>query len=414
MKKIVALFLAAVAAGSLVVGCSQKGALPGPAAGGSSAQVAASSSLPPASAAPPPSSSSLPPASTSLPEATDIVQPDGLLATRVAGSTTAELNLRKGPGTQYESLLLIPRGSAVEQVGYLSADRLWVFIEYDGQQGWADTEWLSFPGANAPAAPGNVQPDTWLEGGPILTTTAELNLRTGPSTKYEIILRIPQYTHVTELGYQAGNADWVYVEYAGMAGWVAVEWLSAEMGGMAKPVIYLYPTAPTNVEVSVRFENGGFTCTYPDYRDGWAVTAYPDGRLVNKADGREYSYLYWEGAGAIDFDFSSGFVVPGEDTAAFLQEKLAQLGLTPREYNEFIVYWLPLMQGNPYNLITFQTDCYTSNVHLDVSPQPDSLLRVYMVYKPLAAPINLPEQQLQPFERKGFAVVEWGGGMQAD
>ena len=50
---------------------------------------------------------------------------------------------------------------------------------------------------------------------------------------------------------------------------------------------------------------------------------------------------------------SAGFVVKGEDTAAFLQEKLAYLGLTPREYNECIVYWLPRLEGNPYNLISF-------------------------------------------------------------
>ncbi|MDR1410457.1 MAG: hypothetical protein LBJ12_09435 [Oscillospiraceae bacterium] len=53
-------------------------------------------------------------------------------------------------------------------------------------------------------------------------------------------------------------------------------------------------------------------------------------------------------------EFARGWCVSGSDTAAFLQKKLAQLGLTPKEYDEFIVYWLPLMQDNPYNLITFQ------------------------------------------------------------
>ena len=52
---------------------------------------------------------------------------------------------------------------------------------------------------------------------------------------------------------------------------------------------------------------------------------------------------------------SEGFVVK---TAAFLQEKLAFMGLTPREYNEFIVCWLPLMHQTSYNLITFQTMVY--------------------------------------------------------
>ena len=34
------------------------------------------------------------------------------------------------------------------------------------------------------------------------------------------------------------------------------------------------------------------------------------------------------------------------------------MGLTPKEYNEFIVYWAPLLQNNPYNLISFQAKNY--------------------------------------------------------
>lgn len=35
--------------------------------------------------------------------------------------------------------------------------------------------------------------------------------------------------------------------------------------------------------------NGRFMCTYPEYKDGWDVTAKPDGTII--ADGKEYSYL---------------------------------------------------------------------------------------------------------------------------
>ena len=181
-------------------------------------------------------------------------------------------------------------------------------------------------------------------------------------------------------------------------------------GAMCKPVIYLYPTEPTDVKVRVSFPQGvEFTCTYPDYGDGWNVTAYPDGTVINKADGLEYSYLYWEAEGYDDWDLSSGFVVKCSDTAAFLQEKLAYLGLTPREYNEFIVYWLPLMQNNNYNLITFQTTQYEESSNLFVSPQPNSMLRVFMAYKPLDTAIEIPEQILEKFDRTGFSVIEWGG-----
>jgi hypothetical protein len=67
------------------------------------------------------------------------------------------------------------------------------------------------------------------------------------------------------------------------------------------------------------------------------------------------------------------------------------------------------MQQNPYNLITFQGTRYTDAVRLDISPKPDSMLRVFMVYQPLQAPIDIPAPALPVFDRTGFAVVEWGG-----
>lgn len=61
-----------------------------------------------------------------------------------------------------------------------------------------------------------------------------------------------------------------------------------------KPVIYLYPEEVTDCTVTVDYSP--FTYTYPTYNDGWEVTAYPDGRLINKADGTEHYYLFWRAA----------------------------------------------------------------------------------------------------------------------
>ncbi len=180
------------------------------------------------------------------------------------------------------------------------------------------------------------------------------------------------------------------------------------LGGFAKPVIYLYPEKETEVSVSLELD-GALTCTYPVYKNGWEVIAGPEGTLINKDDGREYSYLYWEGIGESSWDMSKGFVVKGADTIQFLQEKLEYLGLTPKELNEFIVYWLPHMQNNKYNLITFQTDIYENSANLNVSPKPDSILRIFMVYKALDEFAEVQEPVLDTFERNGFAVIEWGG-----
>jgi len=151
------------------------------------------------------------------------------------------------------------------------------------------------------------------------------------------------------------------------------------------------------------------TCTYPEYKDGWNVIAEPDGTLTNIGDKRKYSYLYWEGISKNQWDMSKGFVVKGEDTEEFLQEKLEYMGLTPREYNEFIVYWLPIMQENKYNLITFAGEEYENLAKLNITPKPDSILRVMMLFKSLDKPIEIEEQEIKSFERKGFTVIEWGG-----
>ena len=175
-----------------------------------------------------------------------------------------------------------------------------------------------------------------------------------------------------------------------------------------KPVIYLYPEKETDIFVKLAYE-GDLTVTYPTYNDGWEVTAQPDGTLTNHADDREYSYLFWEGEGYGEMDFSEGFVVKGEDTAAFLQVKLAEMGLTPKEYNEFIVYWLSDMQDHAYHLISFQWENYDESAKLHITPAPDNMLRVFMAFKALEEPVTIPEQELPVLQREGFTVVEWGG-----
>ena len=175
-----------------------------------------------------------------------------------------------------------------------------------------------------------------------------------------------------------------------------------------KPVIYLYPKEEEVIDVKLEYK-GELTVTYPEYKDGWKVKANPDGTLINLEDNKEYSYLFWEGLSDLEYDISEGFVVKNEDTVDFLQEKLEYMGLTPKEYNEFIVYWLPILQENNYNLIYFAGDEYDEYAKLKISPKPDSILRVMMIYKPLDKPIEIKEQKLEQFKREGFTVVEWGG-----
>lgn len=202
--------------------------------------------------------------------------------------------------------------------------------------------------------------------------------------------------------YEKAQKGWFYAKRVTVTG-VDDRYFAAD----AKPVIYLYPETPQSVSVSLCYD-GILTCTYPKYKDGWQVTAYPDGTLVDE-DGMEYNYLYWEGLRKAEYDFSEGFCVKGTDSASFLEDALRQLGLTQREANEFIVYWLPQLEKSPYNLIAFQDTCYTGGAALTVSPVPDTTIRGFMAFQPLEAPVEISPQFLSSPERSGFTLVEWGG-----
>jgi hypothetical protein len=178
---------------------------------------------------------------------------------------------------------------------------------------------------------------------------------------------------------------------------------------LLKPIIYIYPEETMDVNVQLDY-NGELTTTYPKYNSGWNVSAQPDGTL-HDASGRSYYALYWEGNPKEILKIKNGTVVSKEATIGYLEKSLATLGLNEREANEFIMFWLPYLEENSYNLIHFAGSDYTENAELIITPEPETIIRVMMVFKGLDQPINIPAQDLSKLHktRKGFTVVEWGG-----
>ena len=176
-----------------------------------------------------------------------------------------------------------------------------------------------------------------------------------------------------------------------------------------KPIIYIYPKEKTKITVTLG-KPGNLTASYPKYNNGWTVIANPNGTLIDVNTGRELYSLYWEGKHTESFNLAEGFVVKGEDTVKFLEEKLSILGLNDKESEEFIIYWLPILEKNEYNFIRFaDIDEINKNMPLELSEKPDTFIRVLMQYKKLDNKINIKEQKLTTIERNGFTVVEWGG-----
>ncbi len=103
-------------------------------------------------------------------------------------------------------------------------------------------------------------------------------------------------------------------------------------------------------------------------RNGWRVTAEPDGTLYDEA-GNEYSYLFWEGEDKTDYDFSKGFCVAGADTADFSPRKTGRdRSDTARVQRIYRVLAAEKCRINPYNLISFQSEAYTDAAKLDIDP----------------------------------------------
>ena len=174
-----------------------------------------------------------------------------------------------------------------------------------------------------------------------------------------------------------------------------------------KPVLYLYPEKEEEIDVTFAHPEL-LTTTYPKYNNGWHVTAKPNGDLL--LNNKYYYALYWEEETYNKVDFSEGFYVTKDNAIAFLEDKLTTLGLTPREQNEFIMYWLPILEKNENSLVYFElTDSLQSTNALNITPTPDSLLRLRIHIKKVDNKVSIKEQTLPTFQRTGFTAVEWGG-----
>ena len=199
----------------------------------------------------------------------------------------------------------------------------------------------------------------------------------------------------------------IFLGYFGGFGYYII---NSSQSATVKPIIYLYPTEEKEVSVKLLYDNM-LTVSYPKYENKWNVLAQEDGTLLDLSTNRNLYSLYYECDNKYNYKVEKdGFIVKGEDSAKFLEEKLAILGLTSREAEEFIIYWLPILEANKYNYIRFATlEEIEANMPLEITPTPDTVIRVIMTFKGLKKPINVEEQKLTTPVRNGFVAVEWGG-----
>lgn len=147
--------------------------------------------------------------------------------------TTANLNMRSGPGTGYSVLMTIPNGSSVN-VSSVSGG--WAKVTYGGKTGYVSTAYLTQPVTSTPA-PAPVTPSE-----DIRTTLYNLNMRSGPGTGYSIITTIPKGSGVSVSSVSGG---WAKVTYGGRTGYVSTAYLSETQAPVVKPDLPMMLTVET-------------------------------------------------------------------------------------------------------------------------------------------------------------------------
>lgn len=136
--------------------------------------------------------------------------------TTPSGQTTTvadgPLNLRSGPGTTYSVLALMPTGATVTITGALQ-NGFYPLI-YNGTAGYAAAAYLQIGTGPTPTPP--TTQTAW--------TTANLNLRSGPSTSNSVLLVIPNGSQIAITG--ALTSGFYPVRYNGTNGYASSDYIT--------------------------------------------------------------------------------------------------------------------------------------------------------------------------------------------
>jgi uncharacterized protein YraI len=125
---------------------------------------------------------------------------------------TKNLNLREKPSTSGKVIVVIPKGAKVALIPEKTKNG-YRHVDYHGAIGWAYADYLILAASEEGAA--------WVGKA---KTTANVNLRNGPSTNYEVLEVVPKGTTVTVSDWVSGGFR--YVKVNGVTGWISEKYLN--------------------------------------------------------------------------------------------------------------------------------------------------------------------------------------------
>ena len=170
------------------------------------------------------------------------------------------------------------------------------------------------------------------------------------------------------------------------------------------PNIYLYPEKQEKINVSLSPEKE-IVKSYPLYPpNGWNVTAEPKGIIDGK-----YNYLFYEAKVPYLWHIRTGWIIKKDDFTQKMPQILANIGLNKREIKDFVDYWSVHLPDSKYYLFSpLDESLIDKAIELNITPEPDTIRRIWFGVVLLDKPINIPKPFVEPIVRKGFTVVEWG------
>lgn len=159
-------------------------------------------------------------------------QPQPSPTTGVTGTVvSSRLNVRTGPGMQYNILSVLMKDQKVNLTGFRSADANWVQINWNNGTAWVSgrSYYLSTstPVANLAVYQGSLPTPGEFAGDKKATVSGVyyLNMRQGPGTAFSVVKAYPAGTIVEMLGRNV-DSSWVKVRTIdGTVGWMSAAYL---------------------------------------------------------------------------------------------------------------------------------------------------------------------------------------------
>lgn len=142
------------------------------------------------------------------------------------------VNVRSGPGTEYERLDTLGPGETAPIIGR-TEDNEWLQIDFEGQNGWVAYFVVSVTGSleeiptvselnvelDSVEALEEVQAAALTVNAATLTTRFNTNLRAEPSFRAEVLVVIP-FDTALEIEARTAENNWLRVTYEGNTGWL--------------------------------------------------------------------------------------------------------------------------------------------------------------------------------------------------